>query len=310
MTTDAGPATALRGVWATALVPWTRDDAVDLVRLRDQLETIAASGVDGVYAHGTAGEFHSLSMQEHLAISELVAEVCRQARLPFQIGANHMSAQSGLERARVAAELGPLAVQVTLPDWLPLSSEEVTRFLEVVAEATSPVPLVLYNPPHAKTPLSPRQLGALAVRIPSLQGVKVADGDDYWYAEMREHCGSLAVFVPGHHLATGYRRGAAGSYSNVAALSPGGAARWWRLMQEDADSADQVETTIRSFFGDHIEPLQAAGYGPPALDKALAHIGGWSDTGTRVRWPASSVPTEHAEQLRDEARRRIPFLFD
>ncbi|MDQ4055487.1 MAG: dihydrodipicolinate synthase family protein [Actinomycetota bacterium] len=300
----------LRGVWATALVPWTPEDAVDLARLRDQLDVLAASGVDGIYAHGTAGEFHSLSAVEHRVVSELVAEVCQKAGLPFQIGANHMSAQTVLERALVAAELHPVAIQVTLPDWLPLSMDEVLRFLEAVSDATAPVPLVLYNPPHAKTVLTPEQLGAVAARIPALEGVKVAGGDDEWYARMRTHCDSTALFVPGHHLASGYHRGAAGSYSNVAALSPAGAARWWRLIQEDLAAAEEVETAIRSFFDDHIVPLQVAGYGPPALDKALAHIGGWCGTGTTVRWPASSVPPEHAEQLRAEARQRMPLLFD
>jgi dihydrodipicolinate synthase/N-acetylneuraminate lyase len=309
-TPAASTPSTLRGVWATALVPWTRDDAIDVGRLRDQLDVLAASGVDGIYAHGTAGEFHSLSAGEHRVVSELVAEVCREVGLPFQIGANHMSAQTVLERALVAADLHPLAIQVTLPDWLPLSMDEVLRFLDAVADATAPVPLVLYNPPHAKTALSPEQLGAVATRITSLEGIKVADGDDHWYSQMRTHCASLALFVPGHHLASGYRRGAVGSYSNVAALTPVGAARWWRLIQEDLTAAEQVETTIRSFFDDHIVPLQASGYGPPALDKALAHIGGWCDTGTRVRWPASSVPAEHAAKLRAEARRRMPFLFD
>ena len=300
----------LRGVWATALVPWTPEDAVDLARLRGQLEVLAASGVDGIYAHGTAGEFHSLSADEHRVVSELVAEVCREAGLPFQIGANHMSAQTVLERALVAVDLDPVAIQVTLPDWLPLSMDEVLRFLEAVADVTTQVPLVLYNPPHAKTVLTPEQLGTVAARIPSLAGIKLAGGDDEWWSRMRTHCPSLAVFVPGHHLASGYRRGAVGSYSNVATLSPAGAARWWRLIQQDLAAAEEVETEIRSFFDDHIVPLQVSGYGPPALDKALAHIGGWCDTGTTVRWPASSVPAEHAERLRAEARRRMPFLFE
>ncbi len=299
----------LDGVWATALVPWTTEDEVDLARLRVQLRTLAASGVDGIYAHGTAGEFHALSAEEHRTVSEVVAEVCRDSGLPFQIGANHMSAQTVLERTRIAAALAPVAIQVTLPDWLPLTTDEVLRFLEEVAAVAGPIPLVLYNPPHAKTLLTPDQLGLVAARAPSLEAVKVAGGDDAWWAQMRRHAPSLAVFVPGHHLASGYRRGAAGSYSNVAALSPTGAARWWRLIQEDLTAAERVEADIRSFFDDHIVPLQLSGYGPPALDKALAHIGGWCDTGTAVRWPASAVPQAHAEELRAEARRRLPLLF-
>ncbi|MDW6066347.1 hypothetical protein SAZ11_62100 [Streptomyces sp. FXJ1.4098] len=42
-----------------------------------------------------------------------------------------------------------------LPDWVPLSDDEVVRFLVGAAETAGDVPLVLYNPPHAKTQVPP-----------------------------------------------------------------------------------------------------------------------------------------------------------
>ncbi|MEQ4715514.1 hypothetical protein [Nonomuraea sp. B19D2] len=131
-------------------------------------------GLDGLYAHGTAGEFHALGEDEYDRVNALLAERCEPHRLPFQIGAGHMSAQTCLARVGRARALRPGAIQVTLPDWLPLSRGEVVRFLARVAAAADPVPLV-------------------------------------------RHAAGLAVFVPGHDLATGRRHGAAGSYSNIAA---------------------------------------------------------------------------------------------
>jgi dihydrodipicolinate synthase/N-acetylneuraminate lyase len=300
----------LGGTWGTVLIPWRHDDSIDLPRLRCEVSALVAAGLDGVYAHGTAGEFHALSDKEFCAVSDVVAELCGAHSVPFQIGASHMSAQTGWKRAAYARGLRPVAIQVTLPDWLPLTLGECQRFLHGLAEVAAPVALVLYNPPHAKTVLSPAQLAHLADTVPQLVGLKTAGGDEVWHATMRTLCPSLAVFVPGHHLASGYAMGAAGSFSNIAALSPAGAARWWQLIRSDNDTALEVEKAILNFFADHITPLQHQGYGPPALDKTLAHIGGWADIGTRVRWPASSVPVEHAESLRAEARSRLPLLFD
>ncbi len=72
-----------------------------------------------------------------------------------------------------------------------------------MAEAAQRVGLVLYNPPHAKRVLAPAEIGRLAQQVPALVGVKVADGDEAWYAAMKRHAGRLSIFVPGHHLATG-----------------------------------------------------------------------------------------------------------
>ena len=47
------------------------------------------------------------------------------------------------------------------------------------------MPLVLYNPPHAKTVCSPEQLAALAAAFPGLVGVKIA-GDDAFYVRLHE----------------------------------------------------------------------------------------------------------------------------
>src|SRR5690606_35425862 len=98
--------------------------------------------------------------------------------------------------------------------------EEALSFLEKMAEEARDIGLVLYNPPQSKRNLAPLDFKFLKNKIPSLVGIKVAGANEQWYAEIREHCPNLSVFVPGHLLATGYRRGAHGAYANVACLNP------------------------------------------------------------------------------------------
>lgn len=297
----------LGGTWGTVLLPLRPDDSIDFARLADELDRLAEAGLDGVYAHGTAGEFHAITDEEYQQVNELLAERC--ADLPYQIGASHMSATTCMRRVGLARELHPGAIQVILPDWAPPSLAEVVAFLERVAEVADPVPLVLYNPPHAKTRLTPADFGMLAARLPALVGVKVAGGDAGWYREMRAEAADLPVFVAGHTLATGTELGAAGSYSNIAAFSPAGAMAWQHLMRTDSAAARDVERRIGLFFAEHVQPLASDGYANPALDKFLAHVGGWADIGTRVRWPYRSVEEERAERLRPIARTALPELF-
>jgi dihydrodipicolinate synthase/N-acetylneuraminate lyase len=300
---------SLRGVWGTVLLPLDPDDSIDQRRLEASLDVLVDAGLDGIYAHGTAGEFHTLSEDEYDAINELVAMRCTARGIPFQLGASHMSGQLSLTRIRRAAALRPAAIQVVLPDWLPLVEDEPVRALDRMAAAADGVPLVLYNPPHAKTRLSPSQLGRIAALVPSVIGVKVAGGDPEWYAQMREHASDLAWFVAGHTLATGLAGGAGGSYSNVACLSPAGAVAWYRMMRDDPGGAAELEGRLQRFLEAHVLPFQALGYSNPALDKLLAHIGGWAPIGTRTRWPYRWISEAAAEQLRPIARGELPELL-
>lgn len=297
----------IRGNWATVLLPVAADDAIDFSRLRDEIDYLVAAGPDGIYANGTAGEFYTQTPDEFEQVHLLLAERCEKAGVPFQVGASHMSPQICLERVKRAAELKPGAIQVILPDWFPVTDEEAVSFLRRVAEAADPVGLVLYNPPQAKRVLAPAAYARLKAAVPALVGIKVADGDASWYAEMRAACGGLSVFVPGHHLATGVREGAAGAYSNVACLSPIGAQRWYDLMKRDIDAALAIEARLREFMDQHIAPfITGQQYANPAVDKLLAAIGGWADVGTRMRWPYRWIPEDEAKHLRGVAGRIIP----
>src|SRR3984885_5827230 len=292
----------LRGTWAPVLLPLTPDEAIDFGLLREELAVLTGAGLDGIYTNGTASEFHCLEEDEHDRITGVVAQACRQAGVPCQLGASQMSGQSSLRRIRVAASCDPAAIQVILPDWCPLSADEVLAAIDRMAREAGGVPLVLYNPPHAKTRLTPAMFGCLAAEFPPLIGVKVAGGDAAWYGQMRDLAGDLAIFVAGHHLASGLRQGASGSYSNVACMTPRGAVSWYQAMRTDPVAAQESETRLNTFLAAHVFPLQAAGYGNAALDKALAATGGWAPIGTRLRWPYRPVTPPAVDALREAAR--------
>ncbi len=298
----------LSGVWATLLLPIAEDQSIDWGRLEADQERLLEAGLDGIYAHGTAGEFFTLDEDEFDHVNALLAGRCEARGTPFQIGASHMSAQTCLRRVERAAALRPSAIQVTLPDWMPPSDDEVVAAVSGFAETARPVPLVLYNPPQAKRTVEPELYRRLTREVPALIGVKVVGGDEAWFEAMRDAAPELAVFVAGSRLASGLTRGAGGSYSDVACLSPRGAVAWYRQMREAPEAAQELESHIRSFIEEQVVPLQRAGYGDPALDKFLAAVGGWGSAGLRVRWPYRSVPEEAVQSARALAEQRLPEL--
>jgi dihydrodipicolinate synthase/N-acetylneuraminate lyase len=303
---------ALKGNWATLLLPIGDDDSIDFGQLGEEIDLLIEARVDGIYSNGTAGEFHNQTQREYEAIQELLADKCQASGMKFVIGACQPDARLARERVRQAHDLKPAAIQVILPDWWPVSEAEAMDFLMMVAETAVSIPLILYNPPHAKRLLAPDELGRLCRAVPMVAGIKLADGDKAWYDAARRHLSDVALFVPGHHLATGRKQGvAAGSFSNVACLSPRGAQAWTDSMDSDLDAALALERRICRFMDEHIVPFRRdQSYSNAALDKLLAAIGGWGPVGTRLRRPYRWISESEVPRLRDIARWDLPELFD
>ena len=300
----------LKGNWGTLLLPINADESIAYSRLGDEIDHLIGAGLDGIYSNGTAGEFHNQSEQDFDRVQALMAEKCRKAGMPFQIGASHPSPLLSLERIKRTVTLGPAAFQIILPDWVTAGEEEQDLFLEKMADAARGIPLVLYNPPHAKTLLTPRDLLRISRANPRVIGIKTGAGDAAWYQEMRSYAPVLSVFVPGHLLATGIQEGvAAGAYSNIACLSPKGSQAWWQLMQTDLPAALGVQERILEFFDQCIVPYKRAGFSNPALDKFLAAVGGWESVGTKLRWPYKWIDEKEAVAARIVARRLLPEFF-
>lgn len=298
------------GNWATLLLPVNADDSIDYAALEEEIDVLISMKVDGIYSNGTAGEFYTQTEEEFDRVSGILAEKCNVAGMPFQIGCSHVSPQLSLGRLRRTARLEPSAVQVILPDWFPPVMSEVIDFLEVMAAAAAPAGLVLYNPPHAKRKLSPEDFSIILKAGIPLAGCKVAGGDDAWYRAMKEYAPDLSLFVPGHHLATGFTRGAAGAYSNVACLHPGAAQQWYETMKTDVDKALELEKRIQRFMEQHIVPyIRDEFYSNQAVDKLMAAAGGWAPLSPRLRWPYKWVPEQEIAAVREQGKQLLPEFF-
>lgn len=302
---------SITGNWATLLLPIQRDESIDFALLAEELERFIAARVDGVYSNGSAGEFYAQSEAEFDRVQELLAQHCGAKQVPFQIGAAHSSPQTALARIARTKALKPRAFQIVLPDWFPPTFDEIVAFLDRIAAAAAPVPLIVYNPPHAKRKLDPAEWLALVERFPAIVGMKVPGGDEAWYRAMQPVFAKVSVFIPGHTLATGISRGAHGAYSNVACLSPQGAQRWSDECRTDLPAALEREKRIQAFWSGQVAPLITRDRLPNmAADKAAAVAGGWlPGIEPRLRWPYRCADDATVRAIAAEARRQLPEFF-
>jgi dihydrodipicolinate synthase/N-acetylneuraminate lyase len=304
-------APTIHGNWATLLLPINPDDSIDYGLLAAELDHFIAARVNGIYSNGSAGEFYTQTEDEFDRVNALLAERCARAGMPFQIGACHMSPQLSRERIRRAKSLRPAAFQVILPDWFAPTFDETVAFLDTLAAEASPIPLIVYNPPHAKRHLTPPEWAQLIARNPAIAGMKVPGGDEAWFAAMQPLFSRVSVFIPGHTLASGLARGAHGAYSNVACLSPAGAQRWYDLCRADPAAGRALEARIQAFWSEHIVPLITQHQLPNmAADKASAVAGDWlPGFPPRLRWPYRSATVEMCASIGKAARQTLADLI-
>lgn len=296
-----------RGIWGTILLPVDARDQIDWSALAEELDVLVASGLHGIYANGTAGEFHNQTDAEYERLAQLVADKAHAAGMPFQIGVSNTNPRVARARLRALRPLRPAGAQFTLPDWWAPSPPEVAAFMAGMQEAAADVPLILYNPPQSKLRLSLAQIAQLRAQAPNLIGAKLPGGDADWYAQRRALLPDFSVFVPGHTVAFGRPLGADGAYSNVACLGPRGALLHWQLSQDTPQAARELEARIQQFMAGHVLPLvQSHGLAHPALDKMMAEVGGWGPVRARMLWPYASAPEDAIRNARAALRDMLP----
>lgn len=301
------------GNWATLLLTTDNQGNIDYLKLADEIDILIAAGSNGIYSNGTAGEFYSQTEEEFDQISLLLSEKCEKAGMPYQIGVSHMSPQISIERLKRIRHLHPGAVQLILPDWFPVTLEEVVNFLQKMEQEACGISLILYNPPHAKKQLLPEDWPVLKKHIPSLVGLKVFDqnADPGWYKRVNENNDGLSIFIPGHRLVGGIQNGAHGAYSNVACLNPFAAQKWYELSKTDLPAALELEVRINKFMSELIAPFITGQHFPNhACDRFMALVGGWADVGVKLRWPYRSIPESYVGSIRERSKHIIPEFFE
>lgn len=299
------------GNWGTLLLPLNRDNSIDYVLLAEEIDTMIAMKVNGIYSNGTAGEFYNQTEIEFDQINQILAEKCTAAGMLFQIGCSHMSPIISMERLKRSIHWNPGAVQVILPDWFVPTMTEIIEFLKGMQKVAGKIGLVLYNPPHAKKRLLPSDFLQIKNAGINLVGCKVPGGDENWFRQMKEMVPELSVFIPGHHLATGIKLGAQGAYSNVACINPLAAQEWYECMLTDLEDALKLEERIQQFMLDHIVPfIQVGGYSNQAVDKLMAAAGGWTKMSSRLRWPYQWISENEVSRIRKIGINLLPEFFN
>ena len=164
------------GPWAGLPIAWTDDDCFDETTYRGDVKRCCLAGVPGIYTGGTTGEFYAMELDEFCEIARATIEECHAHDTPAMIGCSSTYTLGAVRRARIAAELGADAIQVTLPFWMEVGDDEIVPFFLLVSKESGGLPLSVYETTRCKRALTLDQHRAIKEEVSDYLMVKANAG--------------------------------------------------------------------------------------------------------------------------------------
>jgi len=172
----------LRGIIPPMVTPLIDQDQIDTLGTERLVEHLIGGGVSGVFVLGTTGEATSIHPRVRHQFVELVCEMVA-GRLPVVVGITDTCQSTALELAEQSFAAGAAAVVAAPPYYLPMSQDDLRRYIECLAECL-PLPLLLYNMPSCtKTVFTVETVQELSQHS-NIIGLKDSSGDLEYFAEI------------------------------------------------------------------------------------------------------------------------------
>lgn len=165
---------------AAAFSPFHADGSIAPEVVPIQASFLAAQGIKTVFITGTAGECHSLTCGERLALYDAWAQAGRSHGLAVIAHVGDNSIEDGKTLARRARELELAAVAALAPSYYKLDNlAALIDWCAAIAAAAPDLPFYYYDIPMLTGVSLPieRFLVDAPARIPNLAGVKFTNPD-------------------------------------------------------------------------------------------------------------------------------------
>jgi N-acetylneuraminate lyase len=170
----------LTGLVAATHTPFHADGSLNLAAVERQAAHLLASGVGAVFAGGSTGESHSLSLDERRSLAQRWCEVARGTALRVVIHVGSNCLDDARDLAAHAEKVGAAATAALAPSYFkPRSVEVLVDCCAHIAAAAPATPFYFYDIPSmtgVSLPM-PDFLAQAKDRIPNLAGLKFTNAD-------------------------------------------------------------------------------------------------------------------------------------
>ncbi|AYJ88790.1 MULTISPECIES: 4-hydroxy-tetrahydrodipicolinate synthase [Bacillus] len=165
----------IQGIIPAILTPLTEKEHFHPEVATQLVNRLIDSGVHGIFALGTNGEFHLFSEEEKLQIAETVVNAVGR-RVPVFIGAGENSTEATIRLSNKLADLGVDVLSIITPYFVAPTQEELYEHFRHISENVN-IPILLYNiPSRTGVSLAPETVARLSA-LPNVLGIKDSSGN-------------------------------------------------------------------------------------------------------------------------------------
>lgn len=170
-----------KGIFSAQWIPTDALGRVDRVSLAAHLDFEKRSGISGVLALGSTGEFPHFTVDERKQALATIAELA--APLPVIANITDIRPRAAIELGRYARALGLPAVGLMPPVFFPVSQADMLAYFLHVAEKVD-LPVMLYNFPELTGKrIDLPTVAAFAERAP-MCAIKQSGGEFEYHKEL------------------------------------------------------------------------------------------------------------------------------
>jgi len=212
--------TIYRGLFPPLITPFDEQLRVDEKALRDHVDFVIESGVDGMCAGSSTGEFMNLTRAEWESVLDITKSQANK-RVPIFAGTAGMSTPAAVERSRYADRMGFDGLLIISPWYQVHTQREIYAHFKAIRDAVS-IPIMIYNnPPVVGTQLSVPLLEQMA-NDGIIQYLKDADSDPFAISRLKMRVGDKLQLFYGHdnNAIGAFAFGATGWVSGSANFDP------------------------------------------------------------------------------------------
>jgi 4-hydroxy-tetrahydrodipicolinate synthase len=279
------------GVYSAIPTPFSRNGDLDETGLRDMVSYYESTGVNGLLALGTIGEFAMMSEQERKRAADIIMGAAD--RLEIIINAGCASTRETIKMARYLKDLGVDAIIAVEPYFYHPSPRGMAIYYLTIAEEVD-MPVMAYNiPQFAGNCLAPDIMDAFG-SDERIVGLKDSEGDSIKLAEfIRRAPRDFSVMVGFDPLASyGLCMGAKGMMAGSASAAPEACVDMYRaLIEKDLQQAFALQKKLDNV----IRALSVGTF--PAAAKYMLTLRGLP--GGHVRPPLEDLSDEQKKVVDD-----------
>ena len=167
----------IKGVIVPIITPIDKEERIDEVRMRRQVDFVIDGGLDGILAFGSNGEFYQVEEDEMERGLQIMIDQAA-GRVPVYFGIGAINTKKCVRLAKMAAKYEIGGISVLQPMFLKPTEAELFAHFKAIADAVPDTPVLIYNNPgRVGYTLSAGLVERMAHMIPNIVGMKDTSGD-------------------------------------------------------------------------------------------------------------------------------------